>query len=422
MSLVAVHKKNKVFYGWYILAASFIILFLTSGIRFSIGVVFKPRMFEFGWNRSSISLAFFVNMTIYAFFLIIAGRAFDRYGPKWVIAVSAVFLSAGFMGIAFIETLWQFFIFYGILAGIGMGGTTVPLFAALITKWFNKHQGLAVSLGLAGSCAGQFILVPAFTFFILQYGWRTSYFVVSLIMLVVILLLGLFVIKGDPKDLGLKPFGHKEENKDKVKSSEQQPVDTVSLDFSLLEAMKTHSFWLFIVVNFTCGSGDFLVATHLIPMVTDYGISPTIAGNMLAWMGLMSLAGILIAGPLSDIIGTRIPFAATFLIRCLLFLMILKYQNTVSFYILSLGFGFTLLAGAPLTPILIGKMYGLSNLGLITGVVVTVHHIAGGFWAYVGGLIFDQTGSYLPAFTISTGMALAAFFAMMLIKEIKHLR
>ncbi len=422
MSSITTFKKNKIFYGWYILAASFIILFLTSGIRFSIGVVFKPLMFEFGWDRSSISLAFFVNMTIYAFFLIVAGRAFDRYGPKWVIAISAIFLSAGFMGIAFIDSLWQFFIFYGILAGIGMGGTTVPLFAALMTKWFQKHQGLAVSMGLAGSCAGQFILVPAFTFFILQYGWRTSYFAVGLIMLVVIVGLGLFVIKGDPKDLGLKPFGHKVEDKDEVKSSKQPPVDTEKLDLSLLDAMKTSSFWLFIVVNFTCGSGDFLVATHLIPMATDYGISPTTAGNMLAWLGLMSLAGILIAGPASDLIGTRIPFALTFIIRCLLFLMILKYQSTLSFYILSLGFGFTLLAGAPLTPILIGKLYGLSNLGLITGVVVTVHHIAGGFWAYMGGLIFDRTGSYIPAFAISAGMALVAFFAMMLIKEKKHLR
>ncbi len=422
MALVSKIKKNQIFYGWYILAASFAILFLTSGIRFSIGVVFKPLMVEFGWNRSSVSLAFFVNMTIYAFSLIVAGRAYDRYGPKWVIAVSAIFLSAGFMGIAVIDSLWEFFIFYGILAGIGMGGTTVPIFATLMTKWFDKYRGLSVSLGLAGSCAGQFILVPAFTFFVLEYGWRSSYFVVGLIMLFVIVGLGLFVIKGDPKDFGLKPFGHKVEATAELKPDGQSLCKPENLDFSLPEAMKTSSFWFFIIVNFICGSGDFLVVTHLIPMVTDYGISPTTAGNMLAWLGLMSLAGILIAGPASDIIGTKIPFALTFLIRFLLFLMILKVQSKLSFYILSLGFGFTLLAGAPLTPILMGKLYGFSNLGLITGVVVTVHHIAGGFWAYVGGLIFDRTGSYMPAFAISAGMALVAFFSMLLIKEKRYLR
>lgn len=78
------------FYGWYILAASFVILFFTTGARFTIGVVFKPLMAEFGWDRGLISLAFFLNMTIYAFSLIIIGRAYDRHGPKWVIMISAV--------------------------------------------------------------------------------------------------------------------------------------------------------------------------------------------------------------------------------------------------------------------------------------------------------------------------------------------
>jgi len=115
-----------IFYGWYILAASFLILFFTTGARFTIGVVFKPLMAEFGWDRGLISLAFFLNMTVFAFSLIFIGRAYDRYGPKWVIMISGVFLSAGFMSLAFVETPWQFFIFYGILAALGMGGNDDP--------------------------------------------------------------------------------------------------------------------------------------------------------------------------------------------------------------------------------------------------------------------------------------------------------
>ena len=376
-------------------------------------------MADFGWNRSAISLAFFINMTVYALSLIVVGRAYDRYGPKWVIAISTVFLSAGFMLLAFIDSLSEFFISYGVLAAIGMGGTTVPLFAILISKWFNKYQGLAVSLGLTGSCVGQFILVPAFTMVVPVYGWRISYFSIGLVMLVVIIALALLVIKGDPESLGLKPYGYEEA--EKITAAEERMAQApVKGDLGLKEAIRTYSFWLFMLVNFVCGSGDFLVATHLIPFVTDHGISPTTGGNMLAWLGLMSLAGILIAGPLSDLIGIKIPFASTFLIRCLLFVMILHYQNTVSFYLLACFFGFTLLVGAPLTPILVGKMYGLSHVGFLTGIFVTIHHLGGGFWAYVGGIIFDHTGSYRMAFIISALMAMAAFISMMLIREERH--
>lgn len=162
--------SSQIFYGWYILAASFVILFFTTGARFSIGVVFKMLMSEFDWNRATVSLAFFINMAVYAFSIIIAGRAYDRYGPKWVILFSAVLLSMGYMGISFINDFRQFTLFYGVMAAVGLGGTTVPLFAALMTKWFYRRRGLAVSMGLTGSCLGQFALVPLFTLMAVQYG------------------------------------------------------------------------------------------------------------------------------------------------------------------------------------------------------------------------------------------------------------
>jgi len=407
------------FYGWYILASSFLILFFTSGARFTIGVVFKPLMAEFGWDRGLISLAFFLNMTIYAFSLTIIGRAYDRHGPKWVIMISAVFLSVGFMGLSLVEASWQFFIFYGILAALGMGGTTVPLFAALMSKWFERGRGLAVSMGLAGSCVGQFIMVPVFTVLVLRYGWRVSYFCIGLVMLVVIVTLALVVIKGDPHDLGLEPWGPKN-GVNVRKDKDRKVTDINSRDLGLTDAMKTYTFWLFAAVMFVCGSGDFLVTTHLIPMVTDYNIPATTAGNMLAWLGLMSLPGILIAGPLSDMIGNKIPIILTFLMRFALFMFILKFQGLVSFYVFACAFGFTLLITAPLNALLVGKLYGFSHVGLLSGFITTIHHLGGGFWAYLGGEIFDRTGSYELAFILSAIMALVAVLCTILIKEKRH--
>jgi MFS family permease len=413
------HPRFHLFYGWYIVASSFAILFFIAGARYSFGVMFKPMIAEFGWNRGSISLAFFINTTLWALSLIIVGRFYDRFGPKWVIIISTIFLSTGYTLMSVIHHLWQFYLFYGILAAIGMSGPSILLIAAIISKWFEKWRGLTISLALSGNCLGQFALVPLFTLFALRFGWRTSYLFIGLVILVVNILLALLVIKGDPENLGRRPFGYQEIGKTEVKMRQEPPINHRE-DLSLREAMHTPSFWFFLIAMFICGSGDFLVTVHLIPFVTDQGISPSTAGNMLAWFGLMSLAGILIAGTASDLIGNKIPIALMFLLRFALFLLILKYKNLTSFYIFALAFGFTYLITGPLITTLLGRLYGFSHIGLISGFVTTIHHFGGGFWAYMGGLIFDQTGGYQFIFILSAILALIAFFCCILISERRH--
>lgn len=343
-------EKNSsvhLYYGWYILASTFTILFFNSGARSSFGVLFKPMIAEFGWNRGSISFAFFLNMIFYALSIIVSGKLYDRYGPKWVIAISTVFISCGYMLIFFIDSLWQFYICYGILAAIGMGGTSVPLFAALMSKWFTKWRGLIISLALSGNCLGQFVLIPLFSLFTLRYGWRATYLFIGLIMFAVNMALTLLVIKKDPDDLSQRLYGSQPQAK-MGKTGETISLQKVPGDLGLRDAMRTGSFWFFTLMMFICGGGDFLVSTHLVPFVTDHGISFTTASNMLAWSGLMSLVGILIAGPASDLIGNKIPIALTFLLRFLSFILILHDQSLTSSYIFALTFGFTFLITAPL--------------------------------------------------------------------------
>ena len=421
MGKISLGKKDfrsKIHYAWYVLAACFAILFFNSGARYSFGVMFKPMIVEFGWSRGSISFAFFLNSALWALSLVFVGRVYDRFGPRWVIIVGTVFISAGYALISLIDSLWQFYICYGILVAIGMGGTAVPLMAALMSKWFVRWRGLAISLALSGNCLGQFALVPLFTLFALKYGWRVSYLSIGLIMFAVNVTMALLVIKGNPGDLGKEPFGYP--GGVERKGGDQNSSGEVFKDLSLKEAMRTYSFWLFLIAMFICGSGDFLVTTHLIPYVTDHGISPTTAGNMLAWFGLMALGGILIAGPASDLIGNKIPLALTFLMRFLSFLLILNYQTTVSFYIFSLTFGFTYLITGTLIPTTLGRLYGFLQIGLLSGFVTAAHHLGGGFWAYMGGFIFDRTGSYQLAFILSALMALIAFFCCIFLKEKRH--
>ena len=408
-------QNPRIFQGWYILVGCFFLLFFQAGARHSFGVMFKPMIAQLGWSRASISLAFFLNMTIFAITLTIAGRFYDRYGPRWVIFISTVFMAAGYICISRIDFLWEFYLYYGIIAAIGVGGASVPLVAAVMSKWFEKRRGLAISLALSGNCIGQFVLVPLFTEFVINYDWRTSYLLIGFIILVVNTILAFAVIKGDPDDFGLRPLRHRSQNQINAGTAH-----SISEDLGLREALGTHSFWLFLVMMFICGSGDFLVSAHIIPMVTDYNFSPQTAGYMLAWFGLMSMGGILIAGPVSDLIGNKIPIAATFVLRIGLFIMILKYQTLIAFYVFALAFGFTFLITAPLTATLAGRMYGFSHVGLFAGFITTIHHFGGGFWAYMGGLIFDRTGSYRLIFILSAILAAIALLCTLFIREEKH--
>jgi MFS family permease len=425
---------RRVSYCWWVLAASFTILFLNAGARLMIGVMVKPIIADFGWSRAEVSAAVFLNLVVFAVSIVVVGRLYDRFGPKWTILVSSVLFSGGLLLMAGMTTLWQFLLFYGVISAAGLGGMTSALFGALVARWFEKRRGTAISLAISGNSIGQFILVPLFSSLLLADGWRTTMVVVGLLCLVVNALLALFVLRGDPAALGKLPYGHG------VPSSEPAAAEPAAAtataiptgaapaaprlpeprSLNLREAMRTWSFWLFTVAMFVCGAGDFLLTTHLVPMATDHGVPTSTAVAMLAWFGLLSLGGVLLAGPMSDAVGDKIPIAGAFALRVVLFAIVFRYQNAASFWVLALGFGFTFLITAPLTTTLMGRMYGFASIGLLSGFITTVHHVGGGLWAYLGGAIFDSTGSYNLAMLISAIASAVALVCALLIREVRH--
>ncbi len=185
--------------------------------------------------------------------------------------------------------------------------------------------------------------------------------------------------------------------------------------------MRTRSLWLFTVVMFVCGAGDYLLVNHLVAMVTDYGISEAAGAGMLAWSGLMGLAGLLIAGPVVDAVGNKLPVAATFALRTILFAMLLFTKGTAVFWVFALGMGFTLPITAPILPTLVGKLYGIRHIGFICGFVTTVHMLGGGLWSYLGGVIFDHTQKYDMVMLISAIASAVAVVCTLLIREERHL-
>lgn len=425
-------NRSLIDYGWYVLAASFAVLFVNAGARLMIGVFEKPVIAEFGWSRGQFSAVVFVNTAMLAVSIVVTGHLYDRFGPKWVILVSSLLFSAGLLLTAVMTGLWQFFLFYGVVAGAGLGGVGAPIFGAVVSHWFERARGTAISLAMAGTSLGQFALVPLFTLYYLDQGWRSTMAWLGVLTLVVNVTLVLLVLRGDPEDLGKEPYGHAGRASgappevDEVTGGEGVIVVHPHLpaleprSLGLREAMRTSSFWLFTVAMFVCGAGDFLLTTHLVAMATDHGVPTSTAVAMLAWFGLLSLGGILLAGPASDLVGDKAPIAAAFAIRVVVFALVVRYQAPWAFWVLALGFGFTFLVTAPLTTTLMGRLYGFASIGLLSGFVTTVHHFGGGLWAFVGGAVFDATGAYTAAMVLSAVASAVALVCTLLIREVRH--
>ncbi len=406
--------KARIFYGWYVLAAAFVVLFLSTGTHLSFGVMLKPMAAEFGWDRGAISSVYFLNMTVLATSMVFIGRLYDRIGPRPILTIGALLLTLGYSLTANVSALWQLYISYGVIVALGIGGTSVPLISAIIAKWFVKRRGMAASLTISGASIGQFVLVPLLTSITVEYDWRTAYLTVAAMMFVVITALGFLVIR-EPGDMGLQAYGSDTE------SRTGEPIAAPSSgDVSIGHALRTRSYWLFLVSMIICGGADFAVMTHFVPLVTDNGMTPTMAGRMLALFGLTSLAGLLLAGPVADVIGNKIPMAFAFAVRLLLFVLILNWHSSVAFYVFAVGFGITFLITAPITPTLLGKLYGLTHIGVTMGFVMTFHHLAGGLWTYVGGEIYDRTGSYDLMFLIFACLAAVALTCVCYIKDEHH--
>lgn len=431
-------RRPRVFYGWYVLAASFALLFANAGAQTIIGVMIKPMAAEFTWSRGAISSAVFLNLAVYALATLATGRLYDRWGPKWVIAGCALLVALGYGLMSTMDSLWQFLLYYGVLAAAGFGGTSVPLIGSIMGNWFEKWRGLAVSLAMMGNSLGQFVLIPILSDTVTMSGWRAASLWIAGITIVVNLLVAFGIMRGDPHTFGLRPYGSDTGDPEPVSTmvavpsaapaaTPERPTTTPAITtirvrgLTLGESMRSRSLWLIALVWFICGSGDYIVVTHLVPMVTDQGLSEAVGASMLAWCGLLGLAGLLAAGPAADAIGNKVPIAVTFALRAILFALLLQFKGDVSFWVFALGMGLTLPVTAPLLPTMVGRLYGLSHIGFICGFVSTLHMLGGGLWSYLGGVVFDRTSDYDLALLMSAVLSAVAVVAILLIREERHL-
>ena len=385
--------KDKLFYGWVVVATFFIVGTTLWGIRFSFGVFIKSIEGDFDLTRAATSTLFSVYMVFGGIFTILGGWALDRYGPRLIILLMGLLTGLSLVLLSQTNSLWQLFITYSLLLAVGTSALYVVIMST-VSRWFDKKRGLALGIAGSGAGLGMVVMAPFATFLISNLDWRMAYMVLGLIAWFIVIPLSR-LLKRDPYEIGALPDGAEAAEKPKIEETSLQ-----ASDFSLLQAIRTRSFWLFIFAWLLFASSLFLVLTHLVPHVTDIGFSAVEAAAVLSLMGGTTTAGRVLLGTVSDRIGRKVTAIICTLTQAGALVWLIWAQELWMLYLFAVIYGFAYGGIGPCLAALVGDTFGLGKLGAILGVLDVGFGTGAAIGPVVGGLIFDLSGSYFVAFVL----------------------
>ena len=393
-------------YRWIIVTIGFVVLFFNGGSRSALGLMLKPMADDLDWSRSALSLGITVYMVVSALAMPFVGRLADRYDLRWIMGAGAAIGAVGLGLMSLVSAPWQLFAIYGLVFALGNAGISNPIVSVMTVRWFPDRRGLANSVAVSGNAIGQLVIVGTLAQSLVRFGWRPSFAGLGFANLLILAPVVLALARSAPP---AQPVPSGSEGGDS-QAAEQKARDQISL-------LTSSQLWLLIGIYAICGFQDYLVATHVVAFALDVGLSTLVAGNLLAFMGLMGLLGVLASGYLADLMGPGRPTLLCFLMRIGIFALIILSQANASVVVFALLYGFTFLMTAPLTVMFSGNIFGQSRLGRISGTISAVHQISGGLGALAGALSFDIWGSYQQAFVLMLALSMLATVATLMVRD-----
>src|SRR5262245_22765579 len=229
------------------------------GTRFSFGVFYTSMLEEMGWSRAATAGIFSVSMLVYAVVALGVGAAFDWLGPRRLFPLAALLLGAGFFLCSRMTTLWQFYLYYGIIVGSGATALGFIPHVSLMARWFIRRRGLATSLALAGTGVGSLLFAPCSEYLIARYGWQQSFLVYAILIPGGLIPLILIFHRNSPEDLGLHPDGILQ------LPTAEAPVARLADITSATPyraALKTGAFWALSGIIFTVAFNHMMLIVH----------------------------------------------------------------------------------------------------------------------------------------------------------------
>ena len=383
---------------WLLLAAAFGTFSVGAGFMHAYTVFLVTFIDVFGWSRAEVSLAYSVSQIVNGVSSPLVGWLVDRLGPSRLILTGGAVLTGGLLANAWATQLWHIVLLYGVVMTLGANCLGLVVFVPLLSRHFVRNRGMAVSVVQSANGFARAFSAPIATLMISGFGWRGAYLAQGAFMAVILLpLASLF--------RGIAGQGGR-----------RRVSDTAG--WTVRQAVRTPHFWLLFAVYMFTGLGSFLVALHQLAFAVDIGFDKLYAAGVLGMGAFLSLPGVIITGTLSDYVGREISAIVTYgtsIIGVVFALMITAPDQHLLLWLHACFFGLTWGARGPAITAKTADLFPGPNLGAILGVITigTGLGAAGGSW--LAGFVFDTTGSYRVAFTLSIVFYVAgsiAFWAL----------
>lgn len=400
MEPVATEKRPRFFYGWIIVAVSF----LGDGIALGAGnssfsVFLKPMSDSLGWSRTTFTGAVTVQTLLNLVANPVVGYIVDRYGPKIVMVVGALVAGVCYLLLGKITEPWQFYVLYAAAVALGLHEVGQLVTTATISKWFIRMRGRALAMASAGSSFGQIIFAPLCAFLVVALGWRDAWGVLGVVVMALILPPAILFMRRMPEDMGLRPDGDAvvEAAATGNPRGEQRIAD---VSWSVKEALRTRTLWT-MVLAFNLASVAYSgIIYHLIPYYTDIGFSLQTASLLMALTHVFSMASKLPWGLAAERFPVR---------YCIMVMLVGRAAGLLSLLLSTSPlrvFGYVVIAGSlsyamgPLQAQIWADYYGRRFIGSIRGILAPFSLISSLGGPLFAAFIYDRLGSYNGAFSV----------------------
>jgi len=401
-------QVHRFHYAWVIVAVTLVTLMAAQAVRAAPGVIIVPLEQEFGWDRAAISLAVGVSLLAFGLGGPLGGWLLERFGPRKLLTAGILLIGAGLVALMNIRELWQLYVVWGIVIGLGTGAAGQVASAAIAQRWFRTHRGLIVGLFGGATSAGQLVFVPAMAALSVAVGWRAA--IALLLGAAAVAVVPLVLLMRDrPSDVGQRAVGEGTTltAAEKADDARRTPVR---------EALRRREFWLLAGSFFVCGyTSNGLIGTHLIPHAVEHGFTEVAAAGALALLGALNIVGTLASGWLTDRYDNRKLLAAYYGFRAIsLFALPLVYDLR-GLLLFAVVYGLDWIATVPPTVNLTAQIFGPGSVGTLYGWIWFSHMVGAALAAYAGGFFRVLLGDYHLMF-VSAGIL--GFIAVTLVSRI----
>ncbi len=382
-----------------VLACGAAIVTLSMGVRHGFGLWLQPITQEMGWTRQSFAFAIALQNLSWGVIGIFAGMAADRFGAFRVLMGGAVLYGLGLAGMALSPTPLLFALTTGLLIGAAQAGTTYAVIYGVLGRQIApERRSWAMGVAAAAGSFGQFLMVPVEGWLIASLGWQQALLALSMAVLLII-----------PLAFGLREPGFQ---------GAAPPKRDQTIGQALREAFSYPSFNLLMAGYFVCGFQVVFIGVHMPSYLRDNGLSPQVASYALALIGLFNVFGTYIAGTLGQRMPRRFILSFIYLARAVaISVFLLVPLSPLSVYIFSAVMGTLWLSTVPPTNATIAQIFGVQHLSMLGGFVFFSHQLGSFMGVWLGGYLYDATGSYDIVWYIAIGLGVLAGLVNLPIKE-----